>query len=75
MLRGVKPLCNRLGFMHLPRTLHALRHTFAVDYAGRKCIPSPKALGTLQLRDDAAIREPDDGGLAAVHQRVSLLAG
>jgi len=35
MLRTVKNLCQRLGFQPPARTLHAFRHTFAVNYLRR----------------------------------------
>ena len=35
MLRDVKRLCKRLGFQPPGRTLHAFRHTFAVNYLRR----------------------------------------
>jgi integrase/recombinase XerD len=34
-LRDVKLLCKKLGFVPPPRTLHAFRHTFAVNYLRR----------------------------------------
>lgn len=35
VLRDVKLLCKRLGFTPPARTLHAFRHTFAVNYLRR----------------------------------------
>src|SRR5713226_6943608 len=34
-LRGVKRLCKRLGIVVPARTIHAFRHTFAVNYLRR----------------------------------------
>jgi integrase/recombinase XerD len=35
VLRDIKLLCRRLGFAPPERTLHAFRHTFAVNYLRR----------------------------------------
>jgi len=35
VLRDVKVLCNRLGFVPPARTLHACRHTFGANYIRR----------------------------------------
>jgi len=65
VLRDVKLLCARLGFDSPARTLHAFRHTFAnqLSQARRLCVPPTEGAWTLHPRDDAALREPDDGGL------------
>ena len=46
MLRDVKLLCKRLGFTPPARTLHAFRHTFAVNYLrrGGSCVSLAEVL-------------------------------
>jgi integrase/recombinase XerD len=74
-LRLVKQLCRRLGFEPPARTLHAFRHTFAVNYLrrGGSTFHLQKSLGhsTLEMTRKYANLTTDD--LTAVHQRVSLL--
>jgi integrase/recombinase XerD len=74
-LRGVKILCRELGFDAPPRTLHAFRHTFAVNYLrrGGSVFHLQKCLGhsTLEMTRRYANLMTED--LQAVHQRVSLL--
>ncbi|HVP55376.1 MAG TPA: tyrosine-type recombinase/integrase [Candidatus Eisenbacteria bacterium] len=52
MLRAVKNLCDRLGIQPPSRTLHAFRHTFAVNYIRRVAPFSicKRYLGTARLR-------------------------
>jgi integrase/recombinase XerD len=75
-LRGVKVLCGRLGFNPPGRTLHAFRHTFAVNYLrrGGSVFHLQKCLGhsTLEMTRRYANLVTTD--LQAVHERVSLLA-
>jgi integrase/recombinase XerD len=75
MLRDVKLLCKRLGFVPPPRTLHAFRHTFAVNYLrrGGSVFHLQKVLGhsTLEMTRRYANLMTED--LQAVHERVSLL--
>lgn len=76
MLRDVKRLCKRLGFDPPARTLHALRHTFAVNYLrrGGSVFHLQKLLGhsTLEMTRRYANLMTED--LQAVHERVSLLS-
>jgi len=75
MLRDVKNLCRRLGFTPPARTLHAFRHTFAVNYLrrGGSVFHLQKVLGhsTLGMTRRYANLMTED--LSAVHERVSLL--
>ena len=75
MLRDVKLLCKRLGFDPPGRTLHAFRHTFAVNYLrrGGSVFHLQKVLGhsTLEMTRRYANLMTED--LQAVHERVSLL--
>jgi site-specific recombinase XerD len=76
MLRDVKLLCKRLGFDPPARTLHAFRHTFAVNYIrrGGSVFHLQKCLGhsTLEMTRRYANLVTTD--LQAVHERVSLLS-
>jgi integrase/recombinase XerD len=76
MLRDVKLLCKRLGFTPPARTLHAFRHTFAVNYLrrGGSVFHLQKVLGhsTLEMTRRYANLMTED--LQAVHERVSLLS-
>jgi|ERR1700735_1680535 len=74
-LRGVKILCEQLGFTPPARTLHSFRHTFAVNYLrrGGSEFRLQKVLGhsTLEMTRRYANLVTTD--LQAVHERVSLL--
>jgi integrase/recombinase XerD len=76
VLRDVKLLCQRLGFDPPARTLHAFRHTFAVNYLrrGGSVFHLQKVLGhsTLEMTRRYANLMTED--LQAVHERVSLLS-
>jgi integrase/recombinase XerD len=76
VLRDVKLLCKRLGFDPPARTLHAFRHTFAVNYLrrGGSVFHLQKVLGhsTLEMTRRYANLMTED--LQAVHQQCSLLA-
>jgi integrase/recombinase XerD len=75
-LRDVKLLCKRLGIVPPARTIHAFRHTFAVNYLrrGGSVFHLQKVLGhsSLEMTRRYANLVTDD--LQAVHERVSLLA-
>jgi integrase/recombinase XerD len=76
-LRDVKLLCKRMAFDPPARTLHAFRHTFAVNYLrrGGSVFHLQKVLGhsTLEMTRRYANLMTED--LQAVHERVSLLSG
>ena len=76
VLRDVKLLCRKLGFIPPGRTLHAFRHTFAVNYLrrGGSVFHLQKVLGhsTLEMTRRYANLMTED--LQAVHERVSLLS-
>jgi len=76
ILRDVKLLCRRLGFAPPSRTLHAFRHTFAVNYLrrGGSVFHLQKVLGhsTLEMTRRYANLMTED--LQAVHERISLLS-
>lgn len=77
VLRDAKLLCKRMGFTPPARTLHAFRHTFAVNYLrrGGSVFHLQKVLGhsTLEMTRRYANLMTED--LQAVHERVSLLSG
>jgi len=76
MLRDVKLACRRLGFTPPTRTLHAFRHTFAVNYLrrGGSVFHLQKVLGhsTLEMTRRYSNLLTED--LQKVHERVSLLS-
>lgn len=76
VLRDVKLLCLKLGFTAPCRTLHAFRHTFAVNYLrrGGSVFHLQKVLGhsTLEMTRRYANLVTTD--LQAVHERISLLS-
>jgi len=76
VLRDVKRLCGKLGFTPPNRTLHAFRHTFAVNYLrrGGSVFHLQKVLGhsTLEMTRRYANLMTED--LKAMHERVSLLS-
>jgi integrase/recombinase XerD len=75
-LRGVKLLCEQLGFVPPARTLHAFRHTFAVNYLrrGGSVFHLQKVLGHSSLEMTRRYANLVTADLQAVHERVSLLA-
>jgi len=77
MLRDVKKLCERLGFKAPVRTLHAFRHTFAVNYLrrGGSVFHLQKCLGHSSLEMTRRYANLMTEDLQAVHERVSLLRG
>jgi integrase/recombinase XerD len=76
MLRDVKLLCKRLGFNPPTRTLHAFRHTFAVNYIrrGGSVFHLQKVLGHSTLEMTRRYANLITTDLQAVHERVSLLS-
>ena len=76
MLRDVKLLCGRLGFNPPGRTLHAFRHTFAVNYLrrGGSVFHLQKVLGHSTLEMTRRYANLVTADLQAVHERVSLLS-
>lgn len=75
MLRDVKLLCKRLGFNPPARTLHAFRHTFAVNYIrrGGSVFHLQKVLGHSTLEMTRRYANLVTADLQAMHERVSLL--
>ena len=76
MLRDVKWVCKRLGIVPPARTIHAFRHTFAVNYLrkGGSVFHLQKVLGhsTLEMTRRYANLMTED--LQAVHEKISLLS-
>lgn len=75
-LRNVKDLCASLGFKAPARTLHAFRHTFALNYLrrGGSVFHLQKALGHSSLEMTRRYTNLVTSDLQAVHERVSLLS-
>jgi integrase/recombinase XerD len=76
VLRDVKLLCERLGFEPPPRTVHAFRHTFAVNYLrkGGSVFHLQKVLGHSTLEMTRRYANLLTADLQAVHQKISLLS-
>ncbi|HEV8046323.1 MAG TPA: site-specific integrase [Terriglobales bacterium] len=76
MLRDVKLRCRRLGFDPPARTLHAFRHTFAINYLrkGGSVFHLQKVLGHSSLEMTRRYANLITADLQAVHERVSLLS-
>ena len=76
VLRDVKLLCKRLGFQPPARTLHAFRHTFAVNYLrrGGSVFHLQKVLGHSTLEMTRRYANLVTADLQAVHERVSMLS-
>ena len=74
-LRSVKLLCEQLGFTPPGRTLHAFRHTFAVNYLrrGGSVFHLQKVLGHSTLEMTRRYANLVTADLQAVHERVTLL--
>jgi integrase/recombinase XerD len=76
VLRDFKLLCRKLGFEPPPRTLHAIRHTFATEYIrrGGSQFMLMKVLGhtSLEMTKKYVNFQTDD--LQAVHNRLSPLS-
>jgi len=75
-LRGVKLLCKRLGIVAPARTIHAFRHTFAVNYLrrGGSVFHLQKVLGHSSLEMTRRYANLMTEDLSAIHERVSLLS-
>jgi integrase/recombinase XerD len=75
-LRGVKLFCEQLGFHPPARTLHAFRHTFAVNYLrrGGSVFHLQKVLGHSTLEMTRRYANLVTADLQAVHEQVSLLS-
>ncbi len=75
-LRGVKLLCKRLGIVAPARTIHAFRHTFAVNYLrrGGSVFHLQKVLGHSSLEMTRRYANLVTADLSAVHERLSLLS-
>ena len=75
VLRDVKLLCRKLGFAPPCRTLHAFRHTFAVNYLrrGGSVFHLQKVLGHSTLEMTRRYANLVTADLQAMHERVSLL--
>ncbi len=76
-LRSIKLLCVHLGFDPPARTLHAFRHTFAVNYLrrGGSVFHLQKVLGHSSLEMTRRYANLVTADLQAVHERVTLLRG
>jgi integrase/recombinase XerD len=76
VLRDVKLLCRKLGFDPPARTLHAFRHTFAVNYLrrGGSVFHLQKVLGHSTVEMTRRYANLVIADLQAVHERVSLLS-
>jgi integrase/recombinase XerD len=76
VLRDVKQACRNLGFNPPARTLHAFRHTFAVNYLrrGGSVFHLQKVLGHSTLEMTRRYANLVTADLQAVHERVSLLS-
>jgi integrase/recombinase XerD len=76
VLRGVKRVCRILDFEPPARTIHAFRHTFAVNYLrrGGSVFHLQKMLGHTTLEMSRRYSNLDTSDLQAAHQRISLLA-
>jgi hypothetical protein len=76
MLRDVKLACKQLGFKHPTRTLHAFRHSFALNYLrrGGSVFHLEKVLGHSTLEMTRRYSNLLTSDLQAIHERVSLLS-
>jgi integrase/recombinase XerD len=76
ILRDVKELCRSLGFAPPNRTLHAFRHSFAVNYVrrGGSVFHLQKVLGHSSLEMTRRYANLVTSDIQAVHERVSLLS-
>lgn len=76
VLRDFKNLCRKLGFEPPRRTLHATRHTFALNYirSGGDVFRLQRILGHSTLEQTRKYVNLQTSDLSAVHNRFSLLA-
>jgi integrase/recombinase XerD len=76
VLRDIKTICHALGFKPPARTLHAFRHTFAVNYLrrGGSVFHLQKVLGHASLEMTRRYANLVTTDLQAMHERVSLLS-
>ncbi len=76
VLRDVKLLCGKLGVKIPERSIHAFRHSFAVNYIRRSGSPFllQRALGHSTLDMTRRYVNLTTADLSAAHQKVSLLA-
>jgi len=76
VLRAMKALCRDLGFEPPARTVHATRHTFAVNYLrrGGSEFRLQKVLGHSSLEMTRRYANLVTADLQAVHEKVSLLS-
>jgi integrase/recombinase XerD len=75
VLRGVKLLCQRLDIAAPERTVHAFRHTFAVNYLrrGGSVFHLQQMLGHSTLEMVRKYANLLTGDLQRVHEKISLL--
>ena len=75
-LRDVKGLCKALDFIPPVRTLHAFRHSFALNYLrrGGSVFHLQKVLGHSTLEMTRRYANLVTADLQLIHERVSLLA-
>jgi integrase/recombinase XerD len=76
VLRDVKRLCKRLGITPPGRTVHAMRHSFAVNYLrrGGSVFHLQKVLGHSSLEMSRRYANLSTEDLSAVHEKISLLS-
>jgi len=74
-LRSVQRLCVSLGFTPPSRTLHAFRHTFALNYLrrGGSVFHLQKVLGHSSLEMTRRYANLSTADLQAAHEKVTLL--
>lgn len=76
LLRDTKELCRDLGIAVPPRTLHAFRHSFAVNYLrkGGSVFHLQRVLGHSSLDMTRRYVNLNTEDLSSVHERISLLS-
>jgi integrase/recombinase XerD len=76
MLRDAKRICRKLGIVPPVRTLHALRHSFAIHYLrkGGSVFHLQKVLGHSSLEMTRRYANLMTEDLQKIHQQVSLLS-
>lgn len=77
VLRDAKMICKKLGIKVPERTLHAFRHSFALQYLrrGGSVFHLQKVLGHSSLEMSRRYSNLTTSDLQAVHRQVSLLSG